>query len=290
MRELRSTIDDSVNFVWNEAPGWSQEARYVRRHPAYFACYLSCQTACAMSCRFCHLTATGQNQPKDVIHEDIIRQAEAVFDEYDTNHPTAQQVHFNFMARGEPLETTTIKMGSDSLFTELQSMALRRRLLPRLLLSTIMPESLQVELPEMFPVVQPEIYYSLYTMNPEFRRRWLPRAMDPTRALDMLARWQRFSKKIIRIHHALIAGENDSLADAVGIVNAVREAELRADFTLVRYNPYSEKHGIESPGYEEYAQVLREQIPGVRVKVIERVGFDVAASCGMFVNDKDAEI
>lgn len=288
VRELRSEIDDSVNFVWDKGPGQAMEARYVRRHPGYFACYVSCQTACAMACRFCHLTATGQNNPTDVSAQDIITQAGTVLKHYENEFP-AQQIHYNFMARGEPLEATAIKSEGDGLFAALQEMAVVHRLLPRILISTIMPQSLEVELTELFPTTHPEIYYSLYTMNPDFRRRWLPRAMDPTKALGMLARWQRFTKKIIRIHHALIEGENDSLNDAVGIVNAVREAELRADFTLVRYNPYSSKHGKESPGYEEYAQVLREQIPGVRVKVIERVGFDVAASCGMFVNDTDGE-
>lgn len=285
-RVLISKIDDSVNFVRDMGPGQAIEARYVRRKPEYFACYISSQTACDKACRFCHLTFTGQNNSEDVSLAHMMDQADVVLDHYRQTAPRAKYVHYNFMARGEPLDSKVILDDNAGLFYGLNLKARQENLKPRILISTIMPETFKFcELEDIFTGYQPEIYYSLYTLDPDFRRRWMPRAMDPTVALEKLARWQRYTKKIIRIHHALIAGQNDSLDHAVDIVNAVREAELKADFTLVRYNPASPKHGEESPSYTAYAQILREQIPGVRVKTIDRVGVDVAASCGMFVSD-----
>ena len=290
MKTLISQIDSSVNFVTNLGPGQALEARYVRRHEDYLACYISSQTACAQACRFCHLTATGQNKPRNASVDEMLEQANTVLNYYKEHMSKAKHVHYNFMARGEPLDSTLVSNATTNqkLLFGLSEKALEFGLKPRILISTIMPTVVaNIELEDMFPVLHPEIYYSLYSLDHSFRRRWLPRAMDPVQALDKLARWQRFTKKIIRVHHALIAGQNDSLDHAVDIVNAVRTAGLKTDFTLVRYNPASPKHGEESPSYTAYAQILREQLPGVRVKVIERVGFDVQASCGMFVNNEE---
>jgi len=282
---LKSELDPSVNFVWEFGKGRAIEARYVRRHENYVACYLSSQTACAQSCRMCHLTITGQNEPENVIPADFIRQAQVVLEHYKTQ-PPAKVIHYNFMARGEPLDSLTFRYDADRILSDLGTLALGQNLYPRFLVSTIIPEDLGMSFIEMFRLIQPEIYYSLYSMDPKFRRRWLPRAMEPMKALKMLADWQRHSKKIVRIHHALIKGENDAGGDAANILDAVREVGLRCDFTLVRYNPPSKQlSGEESNNYEVYANVLEHGNGGQhRVKVINRVGFDVAASCGMFIN------
>jgi 23S rRNA (adenine2503-C2)-methyltransferase len=284
-RILKSEIDPSVNFVWDVSPKEALEARYVRRHQEYVACYLSTQTACAQACRMCHLTFTGQNKPRDAKFDEILNQANTVMDHYYKTAPGARTVHYNFMARGEPLESLTVLNESQRLFLSLGDLASNYGLIPRFLISTILPNSLAYPLEQYFPAVHPEIYYSLYSVRPEFRRRWLPRAMPPERALEMLAAWQKHTKKIVRIHHALIQGENDDpYNEVLGIRAAVDRAQLRADFTLVLYNPPSEKHGSGSENYGEYAQVLQEFFPESKVKVIQRVGFDVAASCGMFVS------
>jgi adenine C2-methylase RlmN of 23S rRNA A2503 and tRNA A37 len=289
-RILKSEIDPSVNFVWDIAPGEALEARYVRRKPEYLACYLSTQTGCAQACRMCHLTATGQNHPRDASFNEVIEQARTVLDYYSRNAPGAATVHFNFMARGEPLSSDLIVDDSRKLFLRLGDMAASYGLLPRFLISTIMPKTIPFGLPWIFPDVHPEIYYSLYSMDPKFRKRWLPRAMEAERALDALKEWQRHTKKIVRIHHALISGENDNwvgnFSDVRQIAEAVRKRGLRADFTLVRYNPPGEKYGSEpdQETYQRYAAELQTELPMSRIKTIDRVGFDVAASCGMFVN------
>lgn len=287
-RVLKSKIDPSVNFVWDIDEKQAIEARYVRRHDDYVACYLSTQTGCAQACRMCHLTFTGQNDPRDVTLQELIVQVKTVMDYVpDTK---AKTVHYNFMARGEPLSSQVLLGWSEQIFLKLGHIARKKGLLPRILISTIMPEDLPDSLVKLFPTIHPEIYYSLYSMSPDFRRRWMPKAMDPDQALDMLTEWQRHTKKIVRIHHALIRGENDSwteiCSDTREIAHAVRKRGLRADFTLVRYNPPSERHGSEPDEgtYWAYAASLQAELPMSRIKIIDRVGFDVAASCGMFVS------
>ena len=289
METLVSKEDASVNFITPAQVGVF-EARYVRREDKYLAIYLSVQSGCAQACRFCHLTATGQTRLVDATTTDILRQAEQVFDHYDTLGKPAQIAHFNFMARGEPLHSATIILDNIELFSGLAKRALGRQLRPKFLVSTIMPNNLNqfsTALEDIFPLYYPEIYYSIYSVDPEFRKRWLPKAMPVERALQMLQSWQRNTGKIPKIHYALIEGENDSKADTDLICDAIEDANLICNFNLVRYNPYSERHGKE-PAIEivrERMHQLKERFPMARVKLIDRVGFDVKASCGMFIGE-----
>src|SRR5438552_17740648 len=101
-KEHRSALDASVN--WDRPADVGRlEARYVRRCADYVVVYLSSQTGCDQGCRMCHLTGTGQTRLRDVTPEEILEQADTVLDYYRREAPPARSVHFNFMARGEPL-------------------------------------------------------------------------------------------------------------------------------------------------------------------------------------------
>lgn len=75
----------------------------MRREEDYFIIYVSSQSGCDQACRMCHLTATGQNKLDDSTLEDFIIQAKKVYSHYDEQSVKAKVVHYNFMARGEPL-------------------------------------------------------------------------------------------------------------------------------------------------------------------------------------------
>src|SRR4051794_2611993 len=139
--EHKSRQDASVN--WDRPANVGRiEARYVRRCPDYVVVYLSSQTGCNQGCRMCHLTATGQTRLRDVTHEEFIEQAETVLDHYRRNTPRAQSVHFNFMARGEPLANPVLLSHADELLGELARRAIELELRPRYLVSTIFPREI----------------------------------------------------------------------------------------------------------------------------------------------------
>jgi 23S rRNA (adenine2503-C2)-methyltransferase len=278
-----SRLDASVNFV-REVEVGRIEARYVRRTDDYVVVYLSSQTGCRQACRMCHLTATGQTRLRDTTREELVEQAALVLDHYRTQ-PAARSVHFNFMARGEPMLNATLLADSGSLFDALWQQADALALRARFLVSTILPaEHGDRPLDDVFRRYHPEIYYSLYSMDPAFRRRWLPKAQPAEVALDRLAAWQRATYKIIKIHYAFIAGENDREHDVHAICDALESRGLYAHINIVRYNPPGAAQGEESPEpvVERNAAIFRARLPKARVRVIPRVGFDVQASCGMF--------
>lgn len=281
-KTLKSSEDNSVNFIFKgDFPGFL-EARYVRRKPEYFSLYISSQSGCKQGCRQCHLTATKQT---DLINADITmmhRQATTVLKHYEETEEKANRVHFNFMARGEPLLNPRI---DDYFLSLLGSRARDFGLSSRFCISTIMPKEIKgKKLTDLFSYMQPDFYYSIYSINTEFRQRWLPNAMDVDEALDMLYEWQRNTGKIVKLHWPFIKGENDSWSEVAGIASKVLEKKLRVNINIVRYNPFSDKHGEESDLriILTNLDLLRSMLPESTVKLVSRVGTDVFASCGTF--------
>lgn len=279
---LSSKIDNSVNFVEEQLTGFL-ESRYVRKRDDNFICYLSSQTGCNRGCQFCHLTVTNQTSFVDSTHNDFIGQALQVYKYYKTQKP-AKYMHYSFMARGEPLSNQVLLNSADQLLFKLAELAKDVNLPCKFNLSTIMPLTLKKSLVDIFKFITPTIYYSLYSANPNFRNKWIPASLPVEESFRLLKEYQDFSKKIIKIHHAFIDGENDSDEDVKEICNLVDKYNLITEFNLVRYNPASIIQGKET-SEERLQQILttfQSRFKG-KVQMIQRVGFDVKASCGMFV-------
>lgn len=286
---LTSQIDRSINFIYDAPEIGVYESRYVRREDDYFIIYLSSQSGCDQACRMCHLTATGQNRLENATYEDFVRQARIVYEHYGRDAgPRAQLVHYNFMARGEALNNPLIRDDSSRLLRTLQTMADERELQSKFLISTILPTTLAGRsLLDLFPdsQVYPEIYYSIYSVNKAFRRRWLPRALPVEEGLERLKAWQEATGKTPKIHFAFIEGENDSEEDMKRMAAAVNGVGLRVNLNIVRYNPHSEKHGRESSEQVivRNVAILTELLEPEQVRIVPKVGLDVKASCGMFI-------
>ncbi len=285
LQVLNSEIDRSVNFVEEQLVGFL-ESRFVRKCDEYFIAYLSSQTGCNRGCTFCHLTATGQTSFVDSSHNDFMAQAIQVFKHYRNQKKPAKYMHYNFMARGEPLANQILLESGDELLLKLGQVAKEEGLPAKFNISTIMPTTLKKPLTNIFNYVSPTIYYSIYSTNPKWRKEWMPAAMDPDDALRMLRDYQDFSKKIVKIHYAFIAGENDSPEEVNSVCDAIEKHNLICEFNLVRYNAASPDQGAES-SEEVIARnigIFQDRFEfNTKVQIIPRVGFDVKASCGMFV-------
>jgi adenine C2-methylase RlmN of 23S rRNA A2503 and tRNA A37 len=279
--------DGSVNFIFNikDNPGYF-ESRFVKRKPDYFVTYLSSESGCPMGCSFCWLTETKQTMFRHATLEDYRVQAlyPILHERFGEN--SAKTCHFNYMARGEALCNPNILNKSPEHFTGLYELAKTYGFYSKFNISTIIPKTLNKSLIDIFPLIYPTIYYSIYSCNPEFRAKWLPNAMDVDKALDLLTEYQKFSRKIIKLHYALISGENDSFEDVKQIVNKIIDKKLAVQLNLVEYNPPNNL-SKESEHYERYVNAFESYAQGycTEAKIIKRVGYEKAfASCGMFYN------
>lgn len=286
-QELVSAEDQSRNFVLHTEDGGAIECRFVRREARYFIVYLSSHTGCRQACRFCHLTQTGQTMMTPVDLDGFIAQAKRVLAHYDevaaAGEP-AEIVNFNFMARGEALSNPTVTGNWPALHGALSALAAERGLRPQFNVSTILPlDAWDFDLTRISGEGV-SLYYSLYALEPDFRKRWLPRAENPIGALVRLAIWQRATGGEVVLHWALIKDENDRPEQALAIARAVSMVGLKARFNLVRYNPFSDGQGQESDRVEEYFAAISKALGHPSSRIVPRVGFDVKASCGMFVS------
>lgn len=283
--EQHSKLDASVN--WQLPNG--AEARFVQRDPSYFITYLSSHTGCNQACRMCHLTQTGQTEMTPCSLEDLRQQAALVINHYlyllkSGAATPVDYINFNFMARGEPLLNPLIVEQWDQVAAMLRDMADWARVKKFYAnISTIMPNKM-TRLPGSVESA-PTIYYSMYSLDVEFRSRWLPNSLSAHSALAHLKEWQNRTKGEVVLHWALIEGQNDSVEMAEQIGQWVQDFDLQTRFNLVRYNSFnSTRTGVESnaDAREAYLNAITPYMTGGS-RTIPRVGMDVKASCGMFL-------
>lgn len=285
---LKSNEDASVNFIKETSDNGFFEARFVQREPHYFIVYLSSHTGCNKSCRFCHLTATKQTMMTAATLEDYLEQADQVLDYYASRNKerTEQIVNFNFMARGEPLANPVVLYNSKELFDKLGAKAESLGLKAQFMISSIIPEDFNVDLADIFSDERANLYYSLYSTQEKFRKRWLPKAKDCQTALDMIADFQIKTGREIALHWAFIAEQNDSIEELNKTMEDVKSRGIKAKFNLVRYNPHSDRYGYEPEDQHiiQLFNIVQSYLPNPKSRIVPRVGHDVKASCGMFVS------
>lgn len=287
--QLTSCQDASVNFVRQHDDGGFFESRYVQRTPDYFIVYLSSQTGCNMSCRFCHLTASKQTMMSDANLEDFIEQAKPAIAHYHKllakGMQPATKMHFNFMARGEPMLNQVMQKEPHKLFDALKALLEGVDVAVEFKISSILPIGMdESAIAKISDYPGAMIYYSLYSLDPKFRKRWIPKSLHTEHALDLLAA----TGKPVAIHWAFIEGQNDTKDGVRAIVEAVSSRGIQAKYNVVRYNPFSESQGKESEEslIEDLFQIMKAGTPAAireNSRIVPRVGFDVKASCGMFV-------
>ncbi len=290
---LRSQEDKSINFISPTPDNGAIEARFVQRTEDTIIIYLSSATGCNKACRFCHLTQMKQTMMTDVTIAGYLKQANDVMTLLIKEEKLSgvRTVHFNFMARGDALANLHFINYRDIVINELARLAESNGLIPKFKISTIFPSDglfgngkrnlklwVQNTL-EMHPGV--EFYYSLYSLEPAFRKRWIPKSIDP----ELIGEVFYGTTKKMRIHHALIEGENTSDETIKNIKAWLKRHKIITEMNIVRYNPFDTSSGTEPAGEHlmKYVNKMGESPFIAGVHIVTKVGFDVAASCGMFI-------
>lgn len=270
----KSEIDNSVNYSMDYY-GSIVECRFVQRKEDQIIAYLSSQNGCKMGCRFCHLTQSGQNGMKDVNLHLFETQLQRVL--YTKGVDMCEKkLNINFMARGEPLMNYEIKTNWDVLRSRLLKLSYDFHVdSVKFNISTIIPKTIQRTAREILHDFDDTwLYWSLYSLNPKFRKRWLGNAATPENALKFLKDYRN-----VVIHMAFINGEND--LDVDDTIKFIKDNFESPKVNIVRYNPYSPEFGEESKILNEIYLKLNENFS---TQLVERVGFDAKCSCGMFLN------
>lgn len=288
LRRLSSRVDGSVNHVARYGSSVI-ECRYVRRSPDVISVYVSSHNGCKMKCQFCWLTAQQQH---DFTHVDIPtyqQQVATVLNSHIQQHESESRdkirININLMSRGEALANKHIVSHYDQFYDSLHELVVRQLGYHsmKINLSTIMPYTIRDHtLSHIFKHKPVNLYYSLYSMSPAFRQKWIPNAISPTLALDKLKQLQtdyfthhtqqQLSQQHaetgsstpsyipgVNFHWSFIANENDNEGDIRHMLSELSRYNFTNNkFNLVRFNPHPSlaKQGYHEPSEEKLTNLF----------------------------------
>jgi adenine C2-methylase RlmN of 23S rRNA A2503 and tRNA A37 len=305
-------IDGSCNLIFNYGKS-VLESRYVRRSPNYVSLYLSSHNGCTMGCRFCWLTqqklTSFSASSLDIYRNQISHLLDIIPEKDHQNIPKNQiKININLMARGEPLANATILNSYQDFYKYLdQDVRGYGYKEAKINLSTIMPHTVRKrELINIFKDNPVSIYYSLYSRNDDFRKKWLPNAIPYLVSLDKIKKYQDDYYKLtnkwssLTFHWAVIKGHNDDIDENLLLRKDILERDFKnLKFNLVRYNP---PMGLPETDTQEVSEETLQKIFNIfesisdvnqngnnyikrnPSRIVDRVGKDAYISCGMFPN------
>ncbi|QKF94590.1 ribosomal RNA large subunit methyltransferase RlmN/cfr [Fadolivirus algeromassiliense] len=301
IKSIVSKVDGSVNWIIPHRTSYL-EARYVRRKPEYISAYLSSHNGCKMGCKFCWLTATKQQDFNHATQYDYNTQLIQILDhakKIDKSDSKDVRVNINLMARGEPLANKVIINKYPEFYDSLNSIVKDYGYKEtKINISTIMPYTIaDRDLTDIFSDKPVNLYYSLYSINPSFREKWIPNAISWKLALSKLVNFQEKTNNPIAFHFALIENQNDNIDDIKKMTDEISKFEFsKTKFNIVRFNPHPSLNYKESSDekiYEIYeilkSIALDNSINTNKTRIVPRADPIVRASCGMFITNNEYE-
>lgn len=294
LKTLRSTYGPCTNFLSKYADGII-EARYVRKDPSYIACYVSSHNGCKMGCKFCHLT---QNNDINMSHVDIptyVSQIRTVLTHYEDqvkNHNSvrAKRCNINFMSKGDALANKYVVNEYPKLYDEMEKICEEFGLKAKPNISTIMPYTVRSRsLIDIFGDKPAYLYYSLYSLNPNFRKKWLPNAIPYEEALDKLKEYQNKHNRVITFHWSIIKGENDCLDEAHKLAEKLKQYEFNGKLNIVRFNPHPDVTDEEASAekFNGIFKIIADVFKNPKSYIVPRLDVTTKTPCGMFVPLKE---
>jgi len=292
--------DGSINWIIPYGKS-NLECRYVRRREDYISTYVSSHNGCKMGCKFCWLTQQNQTNFNHSSIQDYSHQLSTVLsgvpkitDQITPNKDI--RINVNFMARGEALANKSVINSYPKLYDQLlQDVKNHGYNHMKINISTIMPKIIENrKLIDIFQDKPVNIYYSLYSTDDKFKKHWMPNAIHWKKALDILEKFQIDSplNPMITFHWAFIKDQNDDVGSVQKLADEIKSRKFtRTKFNLVRFNPHPDIPNVEPnmAKLQELFNVMQtamtDATPYNKSRIITRVGPDVFASCGMFVQD-----
>ena len=269
----RST-DGTEKFLLRLADGRKIESVFIPDTPRLTFC-ISTQVGCAMQCGFCLTGKMGLI--RNLTAGEIVGQVRVL-----AHALGIADTRFNivFMGMGEPLHNYDATMKAVRILTADHGFAIHPG---RITLSTVgVPTALERLATE--PVI-PNLAVSLHAATEELRDRLVP-VNQKYGLAEILTACRAFpvgSRRRITFEYVLLAGVNDSVADAARLAKLLRG--IRAKVNVI---PLNEAAGISyrrpsDRRIDRFARVLADR--AVTVSVRKSRGRDIRAACGQLIVD-----
>jgi 23S rRNA (adenine2503-C2)-methyltransferase len=274
-RKLVSAIDGTVKYLFGLADGNCVESVVMRYQHGLSIC-ISSQVGCRMGCKFCASTIGGRI--RNLTAGELIGQIIAA--SADLGERISNVV---MMGIGEPLDNYDNVMQFLRLVNCEEGLNIGYR---HISLSTCgLADNIDRLAAEGFPIT---LSISLHAADDETRSAIMPvnNKYNIDRLLKSCRDYFHTTGRRISFEYTLIAGQNDSVGDAVRLA-ALLNGKLRSKtdtmpihVNLIPVNPVAES-GFETSSrraVRTFAEVLEKH--GIRATVRRTLGADINASCG----------
>jgi 23S rRNA (adenine2503-C2)-methyltransferase len=277
-----SKIDGTVKYLFKLYDGAFIESVLMKYKHGNTLC-ISSQVGCRMGCRFCASTIGGK--VRDLLPSELLGQIIAVNRDY--GERTSNVV---MMGIGEPLDNYANVVRFLELVNDPDGLNIGYR---HISLSTSGIVHKIRELANLsFPIT---LSISLHASNDEKRSSLMPvnKLYNIASLMDACKYYYQKTGRRISFEYTLIAGQNDSDADAQSLAALLKKSFLGTDaplhVNLIRVNEVKERDFCE--GSVESANKFAKKLEtlGVVATVRRRLGADINGACGQLRRSKITE-
>lgn len=285
-RKLTSALDGTVKYLFRLYDGECVESVLMRYHHGNTLC-VSTEVGCPMGCKFCASTIGGK--VRGLLPSEILGQVIAA--QRDDGERIDNVV---MMGIGEPLDNYGNVVKFLKLVGDPDGLNIGYRHIS-LSTSGIVPRILDLAR-EAYPIT---LSISLHATNDEERSAIMPvnKKWNIKTLLDACREYYKISGRRISFEYTLIAGKNDTVADAEALAKLLKDAFAGTGaplhVNLIRVNAVAETGMREGTVAEANAFAETLNRLGVVATVRRRLGSDVNAACGQLRRDsakKDREV
>ncbi len=274
-RCMRSS-DGTAKLLVRLADGEEIESVIIPTEKRVTLC-MSSQVGCALACEFCATAQMGLH--RNLTAAEMLIQIHVARRELSAGE---ELTNFVFMGMGEPLANYPRLIRTLTIMTSEWGMGISPR---RITVSTV---GLVPMMERLLAEVQVNLAVSLHATTNELRDRLAP--INKRYPLEVLlaacANLPIKRRSRITFEYVMIAGVNDSLADAKRLAKLL--APLKAKVNLIFYNP-SAKFRFETSSraaVEAFQAILKDA--NLTATIRESRGLDIAAACGQLYAEQRA--
>lgn len=270
---VKSPEGESTKFLFETPDHHLLESVLITQQGRETVC-VSTQLGCKMKCVFC---ASGRSFARSLTAGEIVEQVAWIA------RQTAQGVsNVVFMGMGEPLDNFEATMKALRILQADWGFGLGAR---RITVSTV---GITPKIEEFVKAMggRVRLSVSLHSSHEEKRNELVPvnRRYSLENLVKTLSAIHQRLKREITFEYTLLAGVNDTLEEARGVVRMAKP--LGAKVNLIPYNPIRDAD-FKRPSrdrIENFRDIL--QKAGVRVTVRQTAGRDIDAACGQLRLDR----